>query len=137
MDWFSFLMFIGNADYMNSGGDYGDNSFMIVDDRNNKVKWHTRHVPKDLKEAYWSLGEAKMRILAKEKGKLTVKLETNTPNFDTFMIKLNNLEWRESKEEFLWDLNKGSNSLRVTTKNKLGVKGPENSITIIKSNLDL
>jgi hypothetical protein len=129
-DWYSFLMFTSNADFMDSGESTGNKCFMIFDERNKGTSWHTREVPKDLKDAYWTLGEAKMSIQPKEKGKLTVTFKTNTPNFDTFVVKLNDKEWEESKGEFIWSLKKGMNKLSATTKNKLGIKGPENYIVI-------
>ena len=129
-DWFSFLMFISNSDFMDSGENTGNKCFMIFDERNKGTSWHTREVPKDLKDAYWTLGEAKMSVQPKEKGKLTVTFKTNSPNFDTFLVKLNDKEWKESKGEFAWSLKKGANKLSATTRNKLGVKGPENYIVI-------
>jgi hypothetical protein len=129
-DWYSFLMFYGNADLIDRGADSGKDCFMIVDEHNKNVQWHTREVPKDLRDAYWSLGDAKMKIISKGRGFLSVQLETNTPDFDTFLLKMNGGDWKETTAEFVWPLKNGQNKLSVTTRNKAGVRGPENSVTL-------
>ena len=131
-DWYSLLMFFGNADYMDTGEDYGNNCFMIVDKRNEQVKWHTRHIPHNLDDAYWSLADANMTITPAGKGRLTVRFNTNTPNFDTYMVKENNKAWKLAGVEYTWILKKGKNTLVAAARNKFGVRGPENFITVIR-----
>ena len=130
IDWYSFLFFMDNSNYMDNPPSFGNKCFMIYDERNSSVKWHKRDVPKDKKEAYWTLGEANMSFAAGEKGKLEVELSTNTPDFGTFLVKEDDKEWKETGNKISWALNPGLNKLTVTTRNNTGVKGPENSISI-------
>lgn len=129
-DWYSVFIVYSSGNFIDSGAVMDNKSFMVSDERNKSLKWHVREVPKDLKAAYWTLGEAVMNIQPKEKGKLSVSLKTNTPDLDTFLINLNNGKWIESSNEYTWKLKKGVNKLTATTRNKSGVKGPENYIVI-------
>jgi len=130
VDKYCFIHYIANGDLLDSPKDFGDRSFMIIDDFNKDVEWHRRESPKDPKEIYWTLGEAKMQIYIVDKGKLEVNLETQTPNFDTFLVKVDSEEWQKSGDKFFWNLKKGENKLTVTTINKFGITGPENYIIV-------
>ena len=130
IDWYSFLFFMDNSDYLDNPPGYSNKCFMIVDERNSAVKWHKREVPKDKKEAYWTLGEAKMSLTAGGNAELKIALTTNTPDFDAFLVKTDAGEWKETGAAFAWGLKPGLNKLTVTTRNMSGINGPENSVSL-------
>lgn len=129
------MVFPSNGNWLDLGPVWGKDAFMIMADHPTKGKdWEgrgvKRTVPKNINDAYWTLGEAYITTLAKEAGKLEIELKTNTPNFDTFLRKHDDGEWKESYSRFTWILKKGTSKLTTTTRNKFGVKGPENYLIL-------
>jgi hypothetical protein len=60
-----------------------------------------------------------------ERGMLNVEVNTFTPGFDTFLVRLNDGKWVEQKQPvWLWALKAGKNCLEVRVKNVRGVLGP-------------
>ena len=128
---FALLLFTSDMRLLDNKVDYGNDNFMINDERTNGFKWHKREIPKDIKEIYWTLGDAKMQVSTGEKDKLEVSFTTETPNFDTFAVKLDeSKEWQKSGNKYAWTLHKGKNKLTATAKNKFGVYGPDNFIEL-------
>lgn len=127
-----YMLFKGGSIKLNSEK---DGSFMPVDKHNNKVKWHKKDAVagKDIKEAYWTLGEAHIGIVSVEKNLVKVKLTTQTPNFESFLLRIDKGVWRRAKAYFSWKLKPGLNRLTTTVKNKFGVTGPENHISLFYS----
>ena len=68
----------------------------------------------------------------KQVGVLRVEIDTETPYFDTFLVKISDREWKEYKKfTFDWSLSEGLNHLRVKVRNQAGVCGKESHITIM------
>ncbi|MFA6471863.1 MAG: hypothetical protein WCU00_07465 [Candidatus Latescibacterota bacterium] len=60
-----------------------------------------------------------------ERGVLNVEVNTFTPGFDTFLVRLNDGKWVEQKQPvWLWALKAGKNCLEVRARNARGVLGP-------------
>ena len=68
----------------------------------------------------------------KQVGVLRVEIDTETPYFDTFLVKISDREWKEYKKfTFDWSLSEGLNHLRVKVRNQAGVCGKESYVTIM------
>ena len=75
-------------------------------------------------DIYWTLNQTTFDLQYSDKpGSLRVNLETVTPNFDTFEIKLDDKSWKPSQPAFTWKLRKGQNTIQVRTRNKFGNPG--------------
>lgn len=65
-------------------------------------------------------------------GILRVDVDTETPCFDTFLIRLDDSELIENPESsFEWALHEGLNRLRVRVRNTAGVSGPESDVIVV------
>ena len=51
-------------------------------------------------------------------------VRTMTPNFKTFLVRLDGAEWKAGAESFNWALHPGVNRLEVKAVNRFGVEGP-------------
>ena len=80
-----------------------------------------------------TLNQAELFIYeTKQIGVLRVEIDTETPYFDTFLVKIADREWQEHKNFiFDWSLSEGLNHLRVKVRNQAGVCGKESYITIM------
>ena len=68
-------------------------------------------------------------------GILKVDVDTLTPRFETFVIRMDNAEWHEIRgSSFEWMLHEGINSLRVRVRNTAGVPGPESFVSVVMNN---
>lgn len=80
----------------------------------------------------WSVNQTHITLQqGSEPNAVAVLLDTVTPNFDTFLVKINHRKWRESKERFVWRLSPGKNVLRVKSRNRFGIEGIESSVTVV------
>ncbi len=124
-----YMLFKGGISSLNNDK---DGSFMIIDKYNKKVKWHKKCVvaAKNIRDIYWSLGEAHIELLPKNGRNVAIKLTTQTPNFSHFLVKLNNGAWKKTASGFKWKLKPGINKITATTKNKFGVSGPHNYVCL-------
>ncbi len=79
----------------------------------------------------WSLNQTHISLQqGSEPNAVTVLLDTVTPNFDTYMLKIDDGRWKKSKERFVWKLAPGENTLQVKSRNSFGVDGIESSLVI-------
>ncbi|MFC1606623.1 transglutaminase-like domain-containing protein [Candidatus Latescibacterota bacterium] len=68
-------------------------------------------------------------------GILRVDVDTVTPNFDSFVIRYEEGEWRDiSTTQFDWSLHEGLNTLCVRVKNKAGILGPVSKVQVVMNN---
>ena len=67
-----------------------------------------------------------------EEGVLRVEVDTETPGFAAFSVRIDDGSWQEHKEAtWHWPLHSGLNRLRVKTRNSAGVCGPESYAEIV------
>jgi len=72
--------------------------------------YQTSH-PRDF---YWTINQAQVFLSATDKPReLRVQLDTVTPNFAGYRVRLDGGEWRESPAEFAWTLHAGANTLEA------------------------
>lgn len=123
LDKYGFIGYIPNTDLMDSGFDYGA-MFIVKDQLCAGTQWHTRDLPANpAVDPYFPLGQAALR-LRPEEGRLAVELETFTPNFERFEIRIGDGEWKETPAAFHWTPRAGSNRFQAHTVNAFGVCGP-------------
>lgn len=72
------------------------------------------------------LNEVEMTLLrpVTREGAVDVSLETHTPEFDSFIRRVDGGEWELCGSRMLWELNPGLNSLEFRSRNKWGRLGP-------------
>lgn len=74
----------------------------------------------------WTLHHPHVTLVATPTpGRLRVYLDTQTPAFDTFMVKKDNQPFRPSKAFFDWQLKTGTNHMTVAVRNGAGRLGAE------------
>ena len=89
-----------------------DFSFLKLMDYFNK---HKRYVTMD--EIPIHLDEKRLRLLK-------VELETVTPHFENFLVRIDSGGFEPKPASFIWELHKGENLLEAKTRNKFGIEGP-------------
>lgn len=82
-----------------------------------------------LEDIYWTVNVTQVHLAPRTARSLTVQLETMTPNFDTFLLERAG-GWRPTRARFTWPLRRGANTLRVRSRNRMGVVGPVASVTV-------
>jgi len=123
LDTYGFIGFIPNTDLMDRGYDYGG-MFIVQDALCDGTRWHVRTVPANpLTDPYFPIGQAALSLRA-EGGALRVGLETLTPNFKGFEVRIDGGPWRPSEKEFRWDVRAGRNRLEARSVNRFEVAGP-------------
>jgi hypothetical protein len=66
-----------------------------------------------------------------ERGALHVEVNTFTPGFETFLVRLNEGKWVEQKQPvWIWALKPGKNCVQVRVKNLRGVLGPVSTLNV-------
>lgn len=94
--------------------------------------------PPDL---YYTLNQVKIdpgfkklflkRLFYLEQNSVKVQLTHNVPNFDKYLIRINQArDWDEGTSPFEWQIKKGLNTLEVKARNKAGVDGPVSRVVL-------
>jgi len=90
----------------------------------------------NLSDLYWTLNQTHitLRCAGRDSSQptplLKVELETVTPNFDRFLVKIDDGKWRTRPATFKWRLKEGDNTIRAKSINKFGIEGIESMITV-------
>jgi hypothetical protein len=80
---------------------------------------------------HWNVNVTEIHLsLGGSRASLKVQLETVTPNFDKFLVRLDGKEWVEKPSSFLWSLHQGINTLEVKSMNKFGREGIVSSVKV-------
>ena len=74
-------------------------------------------------DPYFPIGQAALSLAVAE-GKLHVTVQTLTPNFKTFELRIDGAEWKTSSDREEWAVHAGVNTLAVRTMNAFGIAGP-------------
>lgn len=142
---YAFIGYIPNTDIMDAGLDYGG-MFITRDRLCEGTKWHTRVVPKDpARDPYFPIDQAALSLVPEGAG-LRVTLKTFTPNFKTYMARMDGGDWKPVDDSFIWsprlrsmngaavsppDIgDHNANRLEVKTVNQFGVDGPVSTAEI-------
>ena len=120
---YAFIGYIPNTNLMDGGPDYG-RMFITQDRLCEGTKWHKRVVPADpASDPYFPIGQATLLLVPDGAG-LRVALKTLTPNFKTYLARMDGGEWKPVGDAFTWTPTRGANRLEVKTVNQFGVEGP-------------
>jgi len=128
---YAFIGYVPNTNLMDGGPDYG-RMFITKDRLCEGTKWHTRVVPADpASDPYFPIGQATVSLVPDGAG-LRVALKTLTPNFKTYLARIDGGEWKPVGEAFTWTpTRRGANRLEVKTVNQFGVDGPVSTAEIV------
>ena len=76
------------------------------------------------RDFYWTINHAQIFLSATARpAELRVQLDTVTPNFAAFRVRLDGGEWKDSEADFSWTLHPGTNTLEVKPVNAFGLDG--------------
>ena len=79
----------------------------------------------------WTLNQTEIYLqVGPELNTLEVLLDTVTPNFDTYLVQIDDGEWEEKAERFVWSTSPGTHTLRAKTRNAFGLEGIESAVTV-------
>jgi hypothetical protein len=125
---YAFIGYIPNTNFMDAGLDYGK-MFITQDKICDGTKWHKRTVPQNpASDPYFPINQATVTLIAEADG-LRVELKTMTPNFKTYMARIDEGEWKAVGDSFVWPI-KGAARLEVKTVNHFGVDGPVSIVEV-------
>ncbi|MFA6472651.1 MAG: transglutaminase-like domain-containing protein [Candidatus Latescibacterota bacterium] len=81
----------------------------------------------ELSDFQWPLNEVRVGLIKTSVPGapcvLKAKFTTNTPNFDRYLLEVDNRVIPIDSDVYIWKLNPGSNSLKITSVNAVGRKG--------------
>ena len=105
----------------------------LVEDTHQAV--HNTKWAQNINDLYWTLNQAHLHLSCSGKEKkpgslLDVQLETVTPNFDKYLVKIDTGPWKKIKANFTWRLKKGGNTIYAKSVNKFGMEGVTSLITV-------
>jgi hypothetical protein len=81
----------------------------------------------------WTLNRIHVTLEAgAARGELRVHLDTETPGFETFLVRIDGGDWTPARTGFAWSLRPGRNLLEVRSRNRAGREGITSS-TLIES----
>ena len=69
-------------------------------------------------------------VTGPENDRMFLRFTTFTPNFDTYLVELDEVEWVPTTEYFPWMLHSGLNKLRVRVRNMSGTLGKPSLIEL-------
>ncbi len=95
-----------------------------------KTPYRKRSTPVTrMRDFYWSLDQAGVKLTAKADGELAVEFGNSMPFFKKFEAKIDGKS-AETAGKLTWKLKKGQNKLEVTPIDEFGKKGVTSSITL-------
>lgn len=87
-------------------------------------QYHLRHHTSRRSDIDWTLNQVRWSaVTGKVAGTVEVAMGTVTPDFDSFLVRVDGGPWRTSGTTFVWPLNGGSNRLEMRVRTKGGVVG--------------
>lgn len=121
---YAFIGYIPNTNLMDAGPDYG-RMFITQDAICDGTKWHKRTIPADpAHDPYFPINQSAMSLTPGNGGAMNVSLKTLTPNFKTYLARIDGGDWKPTPANFTWTPHAGSNHLEVKTVNQFGIDGP-------------
>lgn len=134
-DVYAFIGYVPNTDLMDRGSDWG-HMFITRDKLCDGTTWHKRDNPADpAHEPYFPINQAAVRLEQPSQGagsdaSLRVSLRTLTPNFKTYLARVDGGAWKPAGESFPWALHAGDNRLEVKSVNRFDVDGPVSTVEV-------
>ena len=126
---YAFIGYVPNTNLMDGGPDYG-RMFITQDHICDGTSWHKRIVPADpAHDLYFPINQAAMTLVPHE-STLRVSLKTLTPNFKSYLARIDGGQWAPTGASFDWSPHDGTNRLEVKSVNRFNVDGPVSSAQI-------
>jgi hypothetical protein len=83
------------------------------------------------RDFYWTINQAQIFLSATAKpAELEVQLDTVTPNFAGYKVRIDGGEWRDSGPEFTWTLHAGTNTIEAKPTNAFQLDGIISTVKI-------
>jgi hypothetical protein len=126
---YAFIGYIPNTDLMNGGPDYAK-MFITQDKLCETTRWHKRTNPANpVTDPYFPINQSSL-TLTPNGSSIHVQLKTLTPNFKTYLAKIDNGDWKPVQDTFDWTLHPNANHLEVKTLNQFAVEGPASTAEV-------
>lgn len=120
---YAFIGYVPNTNLLDAGPDYGK-MFITKDSICDGTQWHERLNPADpAHDPYFPIDQAALTLTPQD-SVIDVAVKTLTPNFKTFMSRIDSGGWKPAAGEFTWPIHPGANRLEVKSVNLFGVDGP-------------
>jgi len=115
--------YIPNTNWLDAGPAYG-NAYRIT-----VPQEKTLSGPDPGEEVLFPINQAALSFRPHAEG-LEVSIRTMTPNFKTFLVRVDGKEWKESGEVVVWRLHAGTNSFEAKAVNLFGVEGYPSTVVL-------
>jgi hypothetical protein len=126
---YAFIGYIPNTNFMDGGPNYGK-MFIVQDKLCEGTKWHKRTIPADpASDPYFPIGQSALSLAPDGDG-LRVTVKTMTPNFKTYLMRIDDGEWKPADDSFDWKPRGQASRLEVKTVNRFGVQGPVSTVVV-------
>jgi len=100
------------------------NGYLNWEDKNTPPLLHYSKYTNRPQDMYPSLNQVAYTLeYGSKNGTIKVYLDTFTPNFRNFLVKVDDEKWIKTPFSFTWTLHNGLNSLQVCSANSFGNKG--------------
>jgi hypothetical protein len=120
---YAFIGYVPNTNLLDAGPDYGA-MFITKDAICDGTQWHNRQNPADpAHDPYFPIDQAAVALVA-EGPSIHVSIKTLTPNFKTFLARLDGQDWKPAPDHLIWLPHPGTSRLEVKAQNQFGVEGP-------------
>lgn len=120
---YAFIGYVPNTNLLDAGPEYGG-MFITKDQICDGTKWHQRLNPADpAHDPYFPINQAAL-TLAPDGSAIAVSIKTLTPNFKTFMARVDRADWKPVADHFTWPVHAGANKLEVKSVNQFNIDGP-------------
>jgi transglutaminase-like putative cysteine protease len=87
----------------------------------------------DYEKVYPRINQTKITLRIDPEGpldSLNIDLDHTMPYFDRFLVRINEMEWKEAEETFPWVLNEGENMIEAKAVNAVGIEGRPSRIVL-------
>jgi hypothetical protein len=93
-------------------------------DESTPRQWQHPRYTSRLSDIKWTINQVRWAAqFGRREGTVEVVLGTVTPDFDTYLIRIDDGEWRPSGEQVRWRLKPGKNRLEMRVRSRAGVLG--------------
>lgn len=114
---------VPNTNLLDARPDYGG-MFITKDALCDGTQWHKRQNPADpAHDPYFPIDQAALTLVA-DGSSIQVSIKTLTPNFKTFLARIDHQDWKPAPDHFTWLPHPGRSRLEVKAVNQFGVEGP-------------
>jgi len=99
------------------------------DRRTPPLPWFSRASGRE-GDFHWTLNHAEIHLRRAGSRALEVQLDTETPNLETLLCRIDGDDWQPYASRFRWPIHDGDNTLEVQPSNKFGHLGIVSSVTV-------